>query len=173
MNTLFLSFFILINSIFILIKHPMTLNLIIFLQLLNSCFIMNSMIKTPWFSYILFIMFIGGLMILFLYMCSVTSNLKFKMNFNKQLMMLILFSFIMLTFINFKNSFMWNKISNIEYSINHNYKIFFNTYSFKLFKLFNSNSLFLTLLIIHMLFFMLIFLTQMIKNFQGPMRKMY
>uniref|UniRef100_A0AAU6W804 NADH dehydrogenase subunit 6 n=1 Tax=Tinodes ventralis TaxID=3144872 RepID=A0AAU6W804_9NEOP len=168
MNYLMMILFIFFNNMFMLIKHPMALNSIIFMQLLISCFLFNFMINNSWFSYILFIMFIGGLMILFMYMCSISSNLKFKINF--KLMILMIFMFLILLFImmNMKNLFYFYKLNNLNYLLNNmlNNKMM-------LFKLYEKNSLMISLITIHMLFFLMIFSTKMMKNFQGPLRKKY
>nr|QLY89912.1 NADH dehydrogenase subunit 6 [Lype phaeopa] len=168
MNFFLIMMFILLNLTFMMTKHPLSLSLNLFFQLLNSCFLINLMINKSWFSYILFIMFIGGLMILFMYMCSISSNMKFNIKMNKflivfmliTLMMILLLKYYFYTFYNFNyQSISFNLLNNNNEEL--------------LIKLFNKSSLIITILTIHMLFFMLIFTSQMIKFFTGPLRKKY
>nr|YP_010586534.1 NADH dehydrogenase subunit 6 [Psychomyia kalais]UZZ44348.1 NADH dehydrogenase subunit 6 [Psychomyia kalais] len=165
MYFLLMMSFIMTTLIFSLSKNPMILNFIIFIQLLNSCFFMNLLINKSWFSYLLFIMFIGGLMILFMYMCSISTNMKFKINFKFYIiMMMIMMIMLMIT-----------KYEMFNYKINYfNYSssLIMNDYNF-LFKLFNNNALMISLLTINMLFFMMIYTSKMILNLKGPLRKKY
>nr|QNE85398.1 NADH dehydrogenase subunit 6 [Psychomyia pusilla] len=165
MYFLLMMSFLFTNIMFMLSKHPMILNFIIFIQLLNSCFFMNLLINKSWFSYLLFIMFIGGLMILFMYMCSISTNMKFKINFKFYIGSMLMF---MLMFYSMKYDMFNYKINNFDFNdliINNNYNY--------LFKLFNNNSLMISLMTINMLFFMMIYTSKMIMNVKGPLRKKY
>nr|YP_009250780.1 NADH dehydrogenase subunit 6 [Phyllidia ocellata]AMY15500.1 NADH dehydrogenase subunit 6 [Phyllidia ocellata]WNR50643.1 NADH dehydrogenase subunit 6 [Phyllidia ocellata] len=42
--------------------------------------IMISMLSSFWFSYVLFLVYVGGLLVLFIYICLVSSNYPFKFN---------------------------------------------------------------------------------------------
>nr|YP_010117207.1 NADH dehydrogenase subunit 6 [Downesia tarsata]QPM99435.1 NADH dehydrogenase subunit 6 [Downesia tarsata] len=63
---------------FMFLKHPVTLSFTILIQTMIIALITGSMFMNFWFSYILFLTMIGGLLILFLYMTNVASNEKFK-----------------------------------------------------------------------------------------------
>nr|YP_010586612.1 NADH dehydrogenase subunit 6 [Tinodes chinchinus]UZZ44426.1 NADH dehydrogenase subunit 6 [Tinodes chinchinus] len=168
MNFIMVILFMIFNNMFMMIKHPMALNSIIFMQLLISCFIFNFMINNSWFSYILFIMFIGGLMILFMYMCSISSNLKFKINFKLMMTMIMILIIIIFIMMNMKNLFFFYKLNNLNYNT-----VNMMNNKMMLFKLYEKNSLMISLITIHMLLFLMIFSTKMMKNFQGPLRKKY
>nr|YP_009316856.1 NADH dehydrogenase subunit 6 [Megaloprepus caerulatus]AOW43838.1 NADH dehydrogenase subunit 6 [Megaloprepus caerulatus] len=75
--------FSLINSVFFfLMKHPMSMGMVLLVQTTSICVITSSMSMNSWFSYILFLVFLGGMLILFIYMTSVASNDMFMKNKN-------------------------------------------------------------------------------------------
>nr|QPK42097.1 NADH dehydrogenase subunit 6 [Eucriotettix oculatus] len=68
-----------LNIMFMNTKQPMMMVIIILMQTTTSTFMMNTLNKSPWFNYILMIIFIGGMMVLFIYITSISPNEK---NFN-------------------------------------------------------------------------------------------
>nr|YP_010415432.1 NADH dehydrogenase subunit 6 [Elysia atroviridis]USC52123.1 NADH dehydrogenase subunit 6 [Elysia atroviridis] len=77
---LFLSFSLSISlSMF---KSPSSLAAaIVFLSgaLVSTMALMSSY----WFSYVLFLVYVGGLLVMFIYVCLVSSNFPFKLDFNR------------------------------------------------------------------------------------------
>nr|YP_009250763.1 NADH dehydrogenase subunit 6 [Rhinotermes hispidus]AMX23116.1 NADH dehydrogenase subunit 6 [Rhinotermes hispidus] len=59
-------------------KHPMAMGLILLMQTTLTCLISGAMYKSFWFSYILFMIMIGGMLVLFMYMTSIASNEMFS-----------------------------------------------------------------------------------------------
>nr|APX39565.1 NADH dehydrogenase subunit 6 [Cryptocephalus pusillus] len=59
-------------------SHPLTLGLTLFIQTTTIALLTGFMALNFWPSYIIFIIMIGGLLILFIYMTSIASNEKFK-----------------------------------------------------------------------------------------------
>nr|WHM51599.1 NADH dehydrogenase subunit 6 [Rhinotermes marginalis] len=59
-------------------KHPMAMGLILLMQTIFTCLISGTMYKSFWFSYILFMIMIGGMLVLFMYMTSIASNEMFS-----------------------------------------------------------------------------------------------
>nr|YP_001798516.1 NADH dehydrogenase subunit 6 [Sminthurus viridis]ABS82051.1 NADH dehydrogenase subunit 6 [Sminthurus viridis] len=55
-------------------NNPMMFTVVILLQALFLCMMICFSMNTSWFSYILFLIFLGGLMIIFSYVCSLASN---------------------------------------------------------------------------------------------------
>nr|AQP27126.1 NADH dehydrogenase subunit 6 [Bulbitermes sarawakensis] len=66
-------------------KHPMAMGLMLLTQTILVCLISGTMYKSFWFSYILFMIMIGGMLVLFMYMTSLASNEMFSPS-NKMLM---------------------------------------------------------------------------------------
>nr|QAX91204.1 NADH dehydrogenase subunit 6 [Parrhinotermes aequalis] len=68
-------------------KHPMAMGLILLTQTTLMCLISGTMYKSFWFSYILFMIMIGGMLVLFMYMTSIASNEMFSPS-NKMIMII-------------------------------------------------------------------------------------
>nr|QIV24728.1 NADH dehydrogenase subunit 6 [Howea angulata] len=67
-----------LSMFFLFMKHPLSMGIILLLQTLMISLITGLMNYNFWFSYILFLIMVGGMLILFIYMTSVASNEKFK-----------------------------------------------------------------------------------------------
>nr|YP_003331013.1 NADH dehydrogenase subunit 6 [Adelium sp. NCS-2009]ACM45073.1 NADH dehydrogenase subunit 6 [Adelium sp. NCS-2009] len=78
--TTLLSTTLLMSSIFIFMNHPLSMGLILLIQTTLISLITGNLNYNFWFSYILFLVMVGGMLILFMYMTSIASNEKFKMN---------------------------------------------------------------------------------------------
>nr|AML26256.1 NADH dehydrogenase subunit 6 [Leiodidae sp. BMNH 1274323] len=76
-------------------KHPMSMGMMLLLLTFLMCLNMGMLLNQFWFSYILFLIMIGGMLILFIYMTSIASNEKFKFNL-KLMMTSIIIMFMML-----------------------------------------------------------------------------
>nr|YP_011014846.1 NADH dehydrogenase subunit 6 [Epyhemisphaerius bistriatus]WQB38527.1 NADH dehydrogenase subunit 6 [Epyhemisphaerius bistriatus] len=61
-----------------MMKHPISLGSMLMMQTILVSIYMSKWSKSSWFSYILFITIIGGMMVMFMYMASIASNEKFK-----------------------------------------------------------------------------------------------
>nr|YP_009073579.1 NADH dehydrogenase subunit 6 [Aeolesthes oenochrous]BAP59129.1 NADH dehydrogenase subunit 6 [Aeolesthes oenochrous] len=85
-----------LSSIFLFLNHPLSLGLILLIQTIAVSLLSGLMNLNYWFSYIIFLIMVGGMLVLFIYMTSVASNEKFK--FSSKLFILALV-FLLLTFI--------------------------------------------------------------------------
>nr|AXS65297.1 NADH dehydrogenase subunit 6 [Histeroidea sp. 5 KM-2017] len=66
------------SMIFMFMKHPLSMGMILFMQTLNVAVASGLITMNFWFTYIIFLIMIGGMMVLFIYMTSVASNEKFN-----------------------------------------------------------------------------------------------
>nr|UYI30950.1 NADH dehydrogenase subunit 6 [Ceratosoma sp. HG0001] len=66
---------------FPLFKNPVSM---VFMLVGISLFLVSmiSLFSSFWFSYILFLVYVGGLLVLFIYICLVSSNYPFKFSFH-------------------------------------------------------------------------------------------
>nr|WHM51586.1 NADH dehydrogenase subunit 6 [Dolichorhinotermes tenebrosus] len=98
-------------------KHPMAMGLILLIQTTLTCLISGIMHKSFWFSYILFMIMIGGMLVLFMYMTSIASNEMF-LPANKMMMttaiLLPLLSMLMINPTNNKEMMNHNTIAEDE-----------------------------------------------------------
>nr|AQP30189.1 NADH dehydrogenase subunit 6 [Microcerotermes crassus] len=77
------------SLMFTQMKHPLAMGLMLLIQTTMVCLISGTMYKSFWFSYILFMIMIGGMLVLFMYMTSLASNEMFSPS-NKMLMTTLL-----------------------------------------------------------------------------------
>nr|AQP29361.1 NADH dehydrogenase subunit 6 [Microtermes sp. E16] len=59
-------------------KHPLAMGMMLLIQTTTMCLISGMMYKSFWFSYILFMIMVGGMLVLFMYMTSLASNEMFS-----------------------------------------------------------------------------------------------
>nr|ALO77563.1 NADH deshydrogenase subunit 6 [Dicronychus sp. DIC01]ARH54374.1 NADH dehydrogenase subunit 6 [Dicronychus cinereus] len=71
---------IFLTTLFLFTAHPLSMGFVLLAQTLLISMMTGSMAINFWYSYIIFIIMIGGMLVLFIYMTSVASNEKFKMS---------------------------------------------------------------------------------------------
>nr|YP_010411492.1 NADH dehydrogenase subunit 6 [Callirhopalus sedakowii]URN73823.1 NADH dehydrogenase subunit 6 [Callirhopalus sedakowii] len=91
------------SLIFCFLNHPLSFGFIILSQTILISLISGILNLDYWFSYIIFLIMIGGMLVLFIYMTSIASNEKFK--FKKKLLMTMIFPFMYLGFSMFTDNF--------------------------------------------------------------------
>nr|UJI65684.1 NADH dehydrogenase subunit 6 [Basilia ansifera] len=155
---------LLLNFLFLLIKHPLSLSLILMIQTFIISIISGMINKNFWFSYILFLIFIGALLILFIYITSLASNEIFNFSYK----MIILFFIFMALLSKIPNFFSW-KFSNSDMNTYMYYNIMNNT---EFIMLFNFPTNLISFLIMLYLLFTLISIIKITKFFKGPLRMM-
>nr|AQP28758.1 NADH dehydrogenase subunit 6 [Microcerotermes sp. SB TB-2017] len=77
------------SLMFTQMKHPLAMGLMLLIQTTMVCLISGTMYKSFWFSYILFMIMIGGMLVLFMYMTSLASNEMFSPS-NKMMMTMLM-----------------------------------------------------------------------------------
>nr|ASY97607.1 NADH dehydrogenase subunit 6 [Pyrrhocoris tibialis]UEP16601.1 NADH dehydrogenase subunit 6 [Pyrrhocoris tibialis] len=66
-----------ISFALIWVNHPVSMGLLIIMQTLNISMMIGMISGSFWFSYIIIIVMLSGMLVLFIYMASVASNEKF------------------------------------------------------------------------------------------------
>ena len=64
--------------LFPIIKHPLSIGLILLIQTIFTRILTGFIAYRFWFSYIIFLVIIGGILILFIYITRIASNEKFQ-----------------------------------------------------------------------------------------------
>nr|YP_009434109.1 NADH dehydrogenase subunit 6 [Epicauta gorhami]APB02749.1 NADH dehydrogenase subunit 6 [Epicauta gorhami] len=82
------------SILFMFLSHPLSLGLTLIIQTSIISMMTGKMCFNFWFSYILFLIMIGGMLILFIYMTSVASNEKFSFSANLSFLMLMIISLL-------------------------------------------------------------------------------
>nr|YP_002122322.1 NADH dehydrogenase subunit 6 [Ochrogaster lunifer]CAQ19289.1 NADH dehydrogenase subunit 6 [Ochrogaster lunifer] len=165
---------ILMSIIMFFLNNPMSMGLMILMQTMLTCILSGMLIKTYWFSYILFLTFMGGLLVLFIYVSSIASNelfnLKFltKMLFISFIIMMIMIQIILninMNWMNFSNNSDMSNMFNL-YMMSNNMmenKINLN-------KFYNNQTYFMMMMLVIYLFITLIAIVKITNIFYGPLR---
>nr|QLA74172.1 NADH dehydrogenase subunit 6 [Laelia suffusa]UEV86537.1 NADH dehydrogenase subunit 6 [Laelia suffusa] len=176
MTKLILSSFILSFSlIMLLMNNPLSMGLMILLQTIMTCLLSGMFIKTYWFSYILFLTFLGGLLVLFIYVSSIASNELFLTLYNKNLYMLMIL-FLIFIYLLMNNLFFMNLSINSDMdNMNNIYNMIYNSYyySINLNKLYNNHTFMIMLMLMIYLLISLIAIVKITNIFYGPLRSMF
>nr|YP_010947342.1 NADH dehydrogenase subunit 6 [Mustilizans shennongi]WGO62364.1 NADH dehydrogenase subunit 6 [Mustilizans shennongi] len=174
MMKLFLSLLIMMMTFCMyFINHPMAMGLMILIQTLFTCILSGMMINSYWFSYILFLVFLGGLLVLFIYVSSIASNELFTSN--PKIKMFIFFTFIMIITIQvaYMNNLNWMNlnINNLEKNNLLELLLFFNNENkININKLYNKQMMMLMIMLMIYLFITLVAVVKITNIFYGPLR---
>nr|WBU93820.1 NADH dehydrogenase subunit 6 [Drosophila paulistorum]WBU93846.1 NADH dehydrogenase subunit 6 [Drosophila paulistorum]WBU93859.1 NADH dehydrogenase subunit 6 [Drosophila paulistorum]WBU93885.1 NADH dehydrogenase subunit 6 [Drosophila paulistorum]WBU93924.1 NADH dehydrogenase subunit 6 [Drosophila paulistorum] len=173
MLQLFLYSLILTTSIiFINMIHPLAMGLTLLIQTVLICLITGLMTKSFWYSYILFLIFLGGMLVLFIYVTSLASNEMFNLSIKLTLFsFFLMFIFTMISFFIDKTSISFFFMNNEMESI-FNLNSYFLENSLSLNKLYNFPTNFITILLMNYLLITLIVVVKITKLFKGPLRMM-
>nr|ARH54504.1 NADH dehydrogenase subunit 6 [Micrambe villosus] len=118
------------SMILIFLNHPLSMGMMLLMQTILISIVSGLMNSTFWYSYILFLIMVGGMLILFMYMTSIASNEKFLLSM--WLVILIILSYIIiLSFFLFKNNLFLMNFSNEmmnSFNIFYSFKMSMNKY---------------------------------------------
>lgn len=148
-----------LSLFFFFLNHPLILTIILTTQTINLRIIIFLKKNHSWFSYILFIIFLRGIIIIFVYISSLASNQPLKLN--KKTIFIIILSLLLIVFgINF------NFISiNTITQINH-----LNPFLDSIIKIYENNLSNFTVLLILYLLIVLIIIVNISKKIKLPSR---
>nr|YP_009995256.1 NADH dehydrogenase subunit 6 [Ochthebius puncticollis]QNP09646.1 NADH dehydrogenase subunit 6 [Ochthebius puncticollis] len=162
MLMMFLMINIMISIMFLFMMHPISMGTMLLLQTILISLITGMLNFNYWFSYILFLIMVGGMLVLFIYMTSIASNEKFKFNTKLFMMFFIMMMLIMIMsytdlFINIMNNFNFNFMNKENYLM--------------LSKFYNKPSNLIMFMIIIYLFITLIAIVKITNFKMGPLRQ--
>nr|WRW10886.1 NADH dehydrogenase subunit 6 [Chlaenius naeviger] len=159
---------------FMFLNHPLSMGLILLIQTLLISTISGLFSYSYWYSYILFLVMIGGMLVLFMYMTSLASNEMF--NFSKKISMFIM-SMITLTFMSYfiidymminpllKNSNTMELLNELIMLKNENL--------LSLNMIYNTPNNMITLMLVNYLFLTLIAVVKITDINNGPLRQKF
>nr|QHD47949.1 NADH dehydrogenase subunit 6 [Neoperlops gressitti] len=170
LNLCLMSLATLLALTFTQTRHPLASGLIILIQTLMICLITGLSSQSFWFSYILFLVFLGGLLVLFIYVTSLASNEMFVISVNYMLTIILILSISMLALWLIDPTILLNKTHTLNASTLTSYS---QPFAFKepLIKLFNYPTSLITLAMVLYLFLTLIAVVKITKIHQGPLRQ--
>nr|WGO58026.1 NADH dehydrogenase subunit 6 [Rhabdoblattella disparis] len=164
MKLIIMSLSIMLSLIFTQMNHPLAMGLILLIQTTFVSMITGLMSQSFWFSYILFLIFLGGMLVLFIYVTSLASNEMFSLS--TKLMMFSSMSMPILLIILFNSKTM---LQNQEIL---NFFLINNMTNLPLIKLYNQPTSVITILLASYLFLTLIAVVKITNIFKGPLRQM-
>nr|YP_009709563.1 NADH dehydrogenase subunit 6 [Sinna extrema]QEX51411.1 NADH dehydrogenase subunit 6 [Sinna extrema] len=172
MTKMFLMYLLISTSIIMLfLNNPLSMGLMILMQTLMICLLSGMLIKTYWFSYILFLTFLGGLLVLFIYVSSIASNELFKLSFKMMIFMITSFFFICILKIIFFNNLSWMNLYSFNFDMEKfNSFMLFNNNKINLNKIYNNQIYLLTIMMVIYLFITLLAIVKITNLFYGPLR---
>nr|ARH54478.1 NADH dehydrogenase subunit 6 [Melasis buprestoides] len=111
-----------ITLMFIFSKHPLSMGLTLMIQTILVTMTIGTIIPSFWYSYIFFLVVVGGLLVMFIYMTSITSNEKFTPSWKTIILLISMDSMIMMLMPNQMNlsdevSMKWMENLSFFYSL--------------------------------------------------------
>nr|UZF66149.1 NADH dehydrogenase subunit 6 [Neodiprion qinghaiicus] len=165
----FFTLLLLINTMMMyMIKTPFSLGMILLIQTLLISIMSGMLTLTFWYSYMLFLILLGSLLIIFIYVSSLISNVKFL--FNKWMLMNIIIILSIFMFMKFNNmNILFEdlmKFSDMDTNKNFLMKMSMN-------KLFNKPIYIISFMMMNYLFITLIIVVKISNINMGSLRKTF
>nr|QZP41013.1 NADH dehydrogenase subunit 6 [Geoscapheus dilatatus] len=163
MKLIFMTMSSLMSILFTQMNHPLAMGLILLIQTIMISMITGLSTHSFWFSYMLFLIFIGGMLVLFIYITSLASNEMFIMSTKLlYLMMMITPLLVFLLKMNILN------LANQECLM---FLMINNSTPLPLLKLYSYPTGMLTIMMAIYLLITLIAVVKIINIFSGPLRQ--
>nr|WMQ53360.1 NADH dehydrogenase subunit 6 [Portunus armatus] len=165
MTLLFIPFILLLSVLFTRLSHPLSMGLTLLIQTILISLTAGLSTYSYWFSYILFMIFLGGMLVLFIYVTSLASNEPFFFSWSA-FSMSISILFALMPLVIFWDSLMGSTMTQLPLSSfsfdSSNVFIISWIYSFNLMNF--------TLYIILYLLLTLVVVVKITNLFKGPLR---
>nr|YP_009919199.1 NADH dehydrogenase subunit 6 [Triatoma sanguisuga]QMP96843.1 NADH dehydrogenase subunit 6 [Triatoma sanguisuga] len=149
---------------FLLTKHPLSMGLTLIIQTILVAMMTGLMINMFWFSYILVISMLSGMLVLFIYMASVASNEKFYTTWSMALYMMPLTLSAVIFF------FLVEQLETKSMCPTMKKHTLGAEQLISLNKLFNLSNMSITILLVSYLFLTMIAVTYVANIYEGPLR---
>nr|WPW47227.1 NADH dehydrogenase subunit 6 [Halobates flaviventris] len=151
---------IMMATTMMVLKHPLSMGFNLILITFLSSIIMGIWMKYTWYSYILVLVMLGGMLVLFMYMASIASNEIMKFSFKTLIMMFISMIISMTLLKEEMLSYSPAIIQTMDGQQN-----------MSMMKLFNTQSSIITIMMALYLLMTMIYVIFITNTFEGPMRK--
>nr|YP_009503185.1 NADH dehydrogenase subunit 6 [Dotilla wichmanni]AXA13787.1 NADH dehydrogenase subunit 6 [Dotilla wichmanni] len=157
-----------LSILFTNLNHPLAMGLALLIQTVLITITIGMFNFSFWFSYILFLVFLGGMLVLFIYVASLASNEMFS---SPSPLMFILFSssFLVSLTLLISDPLLTSFSSSLPFS---SIKTNIST-QFIISWIYNSPSMSFTIFIVSYLLLMLIIVVKIVNLFKAPLRLNY
>nr|YP_010735817.1 NADH dehydrogenase subunit 6 [Erianthus versicolor]WEL32787.1 NADH dehydrogenase subunit 6 [Erianthus versicolor] len=162
MNKLIFMISSTINMNVIKNNQPMTMVMWIIIQTMMVIYFTGSFEESFWMSYIMLLIFLGGMMVLFIYITSIASNEMMSTKWSTKMIMIIMTMSMMMIMMDW--NIMFTEMNNSE-TMN-----MFKKETNYLKKMFNWPNNMMMFLVMMYLFFTLMVISKIVKTNEGPMR---
>nr|WPW47396.1 NADH dehydrogenase subunit 6 [Asclepios apicalis] len=149
-----------LSTIMTTLNHPLSMGFNLIMITFLSSIMMCMWMKYTWYSYILVLVMLGGMLVLFMYMASIASNEIMKFSFKVMIMMIVT---ILVTSMLLKTEMLSYNTSMIQ--------TMENQQNMSMMKLFNSQTSVITIMMALYLLMTMIYVIYITNTFEGPMRK--
>nr|YP_009922394.1 NADH dehydrogenase subunit 6 [Coenobita brevimanus]ASS30608.1 NADH dehydrogenase subunit 6 [Coenobita brevimanus]QNA48316.1 NADH dehydrogenase subunit 6 [Coenobita brevimanus]QUL61633.1 NADH dehydrogenase subunit 6 [Coenobita brevimanus] len=165
-----LPFIILFSLIFMRLIHPLSTGLVLLIQTVLISITTGLFAKSYWFSYILFLIFLGGMLVLFIYVASLAANEQFKVS--SEFFFIFFLALIMSFFLIFVDPVMVaNKIGESTTTFLSKYSDISNS-AMNVSTIYNEPSAMFTMFIISYLLLTLFVVVKVMSSSSSPLRLM-
>nr|QHE65383.1 NADH dehydrogenase subunit 6 [Ledra auditura] len=155
-----MSLIIFSSSLCCFLSNPMSMGLLLLIYSFLISFMIGKVMVSSWFCIVLVLVMIGGLLVIFMYVSSISSNESFNLNLLFLLGLILIFLFFFEDFLLENQSFdLMKMMSDLNLSE-----------SFSLVKLYNGSCFILTFFLIIYLIFCMVVVSSIVKHFSGPLR---
>nr|YP_010987379.1 NADH dehydrogenase subunit 6 [Nemurella pictetii]WOL43222.1 NADH dehydrogenase subunit 6 [Nemurella pictetii] len=161
---------VLTSLIFTQMTHPLAMGLMLLVQTVIISILTGLSAQSFWFSYVLFLVFLGGLLVLFIYVTSLASNEMFSMSMSVIFPITLGTGILALGLITLDSSLLMNSVFNAETVTMLKSQNYIEESSTSLTKLYNTPTSLMTLMLVLYLFLTLIAVVKITKINQGPLR---
>nr|YP_011010664.1 NADH dehydrogenase subunit 6 [Halobates katherinae]WPW47344.1 NADH dehydrogenase subunit 6 [Halobates katherinae] len=148
------------STTLITLNHPLSMGFNVILITFLSSMAMSIWMKYTWYSYILVLVMLGGMLVLFMYMASIASNEIMKFSFKTLIMIMIVVVISMFLLKEEMLSYGSAIIQTMDGQQN-----------MSMMKLFNTKSSIITIMMALYLLMTMIYVIFITNTFEGPMRK--
>nr|ALF04111.1 NADH dehydrogenase subunit 6 [Styloperla sp. YZD-2015] len=160
-----------ISIIFTQMNHPLAMGLMLLIQTLTICLLTGLSTVSFWFSYILFLVFLGGLLVLFIYVTSLASNEMFSLS-TSTILYIMISLLVVIPILLFSDMSSWLTMINNNDMLNlPSITLYQEESHMSLMKLYNQPTSIITLMLITYLFLTLIAVVKITAISSGPLRQ--
>nr|YP_009373400.1 NADH dehydrogenase subunit 6 [Periplaneta australasiae]AQD17620.1 NADH dehydrogenase subunit 6 [Periplaneta australasiae] len=154
------------SMMFTQMNHPLAMGLMLLIQTMIMCMVSGMLSQSFWFAYVLFLIFLGGMLVLFIYVTSLASNEMFYMSM-KMMLTMIMTLLVLFLLINTDQT-----INNMEMMMHEYMYNTENEMMNSLTKLYNQPTNMITIMLASYLFLTLIVVVKITNISKGPLRQM-
>nr|AWN56393.1 NADH dehydrogenase subunit 6 [Selenophorus alternans]AWN56432.1 NADH dehydrogenase subunit 6 [Tetracha sp. DPP-2018] len=173
MFMIFMTSNIILSIMFMFMSHPMSMGLILLIQTTTLALMTGLMSFNFWFSYILFLVMVGGMLVLFIYMTSLASNEMFTLSINLTITFVMLTSMMMGLILIMDHAILTTLMKT---SATMEMNLLLNTFNENLMtlnKIYNSPNNLMTIILINYLLLALIAVVKISSTNYGPLRQKF